>query len=866
MPPKKTGRRVRSVAPRRTRGAVPVKESLTSSISPAARAPVLEALLNQIPEAAAIFDADGKMLLINQAGVRERTFLLDLPAADTLRRGRPRYLGGRPLELHELPYLRALRGETLKSDYVFADPRTQDDHIIHVRASPIKDENGTVIGSVVLASDVTHERHKSETDNWRRRRAEALASLTLVTAGGDLSDLNAAAASLAHAVGGNAKIFFTRPQSDQLKLVGSSFSIKAAGEQFRRYLEENPYRAGEGVAGTVFALGKPLMFSEISSTVGMRRDERDAQLAAALGEESLIAHPIEAYGQRLGVVVLSHADSGRRFGPEDLAFAQAAADRIGSAWHIIHLTRLAQEGHRAAEELARREVDARARLEGMLDTSPIGIAVISADELRFEMANPLWVDFASRYGKVDRDDRIAGLRVSEVIPFLERQLQAVAERGEVRVDNEVEVRQREGHSYFKRIISPVQGRFSGTTQSLTVLVQDVTDQVRTRREIEALVQLLEERTARLDSILGSMTDALWVYDSAANVVDVNPAALAVLGLASRGDAVLHGSLRQLQLRFPDGRPVPPEEMPHARALRGEVVPDYLAVARHLITGRDVDLSIAAAPIESGGVLVGAVLVMRDISALQELDRKKDEFLSVASHELRTPLTTVKGYSQLLAQSVNELDSEERITYLRAILGEVDRMMGLITELLDVSRIETNRLMLDIQTVRWTELIEGQAAPFRVQNPKRKIQLSTSAENLILEVDPLRMRQVIDNLLSNAIKYSPDTTDIEIRVSMDRGMVRTEVTDHGIGIPRDEIPQLFERFHRARNVSSRYYGGLGLGLYIARAIVEAHGGSLTVVSEEGKGSTFTVALPLSVDRDTANVPQRSDRVASNQPLG
>ena len=111
------------------------------------------------------------------------------------------------------------------------------------------------------------------------------------------------------------------------------------------------------------------------------------------------------------------------------------------------------------------------------------------------------------------------------------------------------------------------------------------------------------------------------------------------------------------------------------------------MGRHLITGKDVDISIAAAPIDSNGI-VGAVLVIRDITALQELDRKKDEFLSVASHELRTPLTTIKGYTQLLSQTVDDLASAERSTYLTAVLGEIDRMMGLISELLDVSSVRS----------------------------------------------------------------------------------------------------------------------------------------------------------------------------------
>ncbi|HEX8151627.1 MAG TPA: ATP-binding protein, partial [Thermoanaerobaculia bacterium] len=308
------------------------------------------------------------------------------------------------------------------------------------------------------------------------------------------------------------------------------------------------------------------------------------------------------------------------------------------------------------------------------------------------------------------------------------------------------------------------------------------------------------------------------------------------------EAIEHGSFEKLNFRDAEGRAVPRHDMPYARALAGQTVPDYLAVAKHLISGRDLDLSIAAAPIESGGI-VGAVLVIRDITALQELDRKKDEFLSVASHELRTPLTTIKGYTQLLAQTIDDLAYDDRTTYLNAVLGEIERMMGLISELLDVSRIETNRLQIHPQPIRWVEFIDRRANAFRVQNPARVIRFDAATEEATVYADPDRMRQVVDNLISNAVKYSAEGTDIDVFVELVDGHMLTAVVDQGIGIPRDEIPQLFERFHRARNVSSRYYGGLGLGLYIAKAIVEAHDGSIHVESEEGHGSRFTIKLPL-----------------------
>jgi two-component system phosphate regulon sensor histidine kinase PhoR len=453
-------------------------------------------------------------------------------------------------------------------------------------------------------------------------------------------------------------------------------------------------------------------------------------------------------------------------------------------------------------------------------------------------ATARFIDFASQFGRISLDTTVIGLRGAEVLPDFEAILKQVADSGETRVDEELRI----GDLIVNRIVSAARGRFSGITQSLTVLVQDVTDQVRARREIQDLASMMAERSARLDSILGSMTDGLWVYDAGGEVVDVNQAALNMFGLASRAEAVEHGSFERLNLRDSEGRAVAPADMPYARALAGQTVPDYLAMGKHLISGRDLDLSIAAAPIESRGI-VGAVLVIRDITALQELDRKKDEFLSVASHELRTPLTTIKGYTQLLAQTVNDLSPDDRATYINAVLGEIERMMGLISELLDVSRIETNRLQIHPQPIRWISFIEGRISAFRVQHPTRSLRFDVNAPETIVTADPDRMRQVVDNLLSNALKYSAEGSDIDVRVAREDHHVATSVTDHGIGIPRDEIPQLFERFHRARNVSSRYYGGLGLGLYIARAIVEAHGGLIAVESEEGSGSTFTMRLPL-----------------------
>ena len=795
----------------------------------------VNAILDQIPESAAIYSRDGRLERMNAAAQREPSVLF-LPDNDDRARDQ-RYVDGSPLAPDELPSRRALNGEVVKSDYLIHDPRTDDDRVVNLKAAPIRDDKGRIIGSVLLSRDVTEERQNAERESWRRRRAECLANLGLEMAAmqATFDNLDEPAARIAQAVAGLVRIYLYHSVTGVLDLVGYSSTREL--EHHRDYFATHPYRPGEGLPGTVFHIGRPLLFFEVrgDALLDYSRDEEEREVKASMHEQSLIACPIESYGERIGALIISQSDPRRNFDAEDLEFAQSIADRIGAASHIHRLTRIAQEGHRAAEELARIEVDARVRFEAVLETAPVGIAVISADELRFDLANARFIDFASEFGKISFDTKVISLRADEVVPGFEQVLKQVAESSEPRVDEELKV----GDRYVNRIISAARGRFSGITQSLTVLVQDVTDQVLARREIEDLAAMMAERTARVDSILGSMTDGLWVYDANGTVVDVNQAALNMFGLASRAEAIELGTFEKFNLRDSEGRSITHSEMPYARALAGQTVPDYLAIGKHFITGRDLDLSIAAAPIESKGI-VGAVLVIRDITALQELDRKKDEFLSVASHELRTPLTTIKGYTQLLAQTVNELEPDERATYINAVLGEIERMMGLISELLDVSRIETNRLQIHPQAIKWSDFIGGRVAAFRVQ---RAIRFDVISDGTIVHADPDRMRQVIDNLLSNALKYSAEGTDIDVTMVVEGGHLLTSITDHGIGIPRDEIPQLFERFHRARNVSSRYYGGLGLGLYIAKAIVEAHGGNIVVVSEEGSGSTFTVSLPL-----------------------
>ncbi|MGZ8868118.1 MAG: GAF domain-containing protein, partial [Thermoanaerobaculia bacterium] len=446
----------------------------------------VSAILDQIPESAAIYDASGNLERMNVAAQREPAVLFSPNPEGRIRSNRHRSLDGRVLSSDELPSIRALRGEQVKADYLIRDARNEDDRVVNFKAAPIRDDQGRIIGSVVLSRDITDERQTAEREAWRRRRAETLANLGLEAVGVEPSfdALDEPARRIAEAVGGTVQIFLYR--GGQLELVG--FSSVVPAQRIADYVAQHPYRPGEGLPGTVFQIGRPLLFYEIrgNAVIDFARDDEEKALKAELREQSLIACPIESYGERIGALVISQSDPRRNFDAEDLEFAQSIADRLGAASHIHRLTRISQEGHRAAEELARREVDARARFEAVLETAPIGIAVISADELRFDLANARFMEFAARYGKISPDTKVIGLRADEVIPGFERLLKQVAESGETRSDEALQRGTGADTLYFNRIISAARGRFSGITQSLTVLIQDVTDQVRAKREIEGL--------------------------------------------------------------------------------------------------------------------------------------------------------------------------------------------------------------------------------------------------------------------------------------------------------------------------------------------------------------------------------------------
>lgn len=318
-----------------------------------------------------------------------------------------------------------------------------------------------------------------------------------------------------------------------------------------------------------------------------------------------------------------------------------------------------------------------------------------------------------------------------------------------------------------------------------------------------------------------------------------------------GYSVAHHPLAHL-ITDVDGRILPPKDWSVNFALRGET----LNGREFMFTrpdGKKVVILASTAPLYTeNGDITGAVSVYHDITERKSIEQHKNEFLSIASHELRTPITAIQGFAEILQLQASEgasLDSPQTLRAITNIAEQSQLLTHLIEEMLDISRIENARLSLDLaphdilRTLK--DVIESQTLTSKHHQLRLVLEGLEPNDTLIGNFDEDRTMQVFNNLISNAIKYSPARSEIEVglRHTIERpDEVLVWVKDQGIGIPTEEIPRIFERFHRAGNLE-RSMSGLGIGLYLVKEIVTRHNGKVWAESSEGNGSTFYVLLPL-----------------------
>jgi signal transduction histidine kinase len=358
------------------------------------------------------------------------------------------------------------------------------------------------------------------------------------------------------------------------------------------------------------------------------------------------------------------------------------------------------------------------------------------------------------------------------------------------------------------------------------------------RRISSDALELQATNALQRGLLDSTVDGICLTDLEGNLVLAN-APLQRLALELGLPA--HGAIQNRLLALADRTTEPTRFRERIQALGRD--PAASEDEFELTESQRVFRGYTAPVTRPDGTVVARIWTLREVTADRQLERLRDAFVGAVSHELRTPLTSISGFLEMLGDEEGGLTASGR-TYLRALRRSTSRLQRIVEDLLLVAQIEANRLELDYAPLDVAELAAATLEAARPAAAEQGIELSLDVANRIpLDADAGRLRQVLDNLVSNALKFTPEGGSVVLSASNGGDRVRVEVADTGIGIPRDEIGQLFSRFYRASTATRRAIPGTGLGLLIARAIVERHDGTISLESREHEGTRVTVSLPV-----------------------
>ena len=348
---------------------------------------------------------------------------------------------------------------------------------------------------------------------------------------------------------------------------------------------------------------------------------------------------------------------------------------------------------------------------------------------------------------------------------------------------------------------------------------------------------LEQESKRLNSILSYMTDGVLATNRRGQIIMINDMAKKQLGIVK--DEALNQNILELlhiedEYELRDLITQSPELMIDSQDVYGEYI--SLRVRFALIR-------------RESGFISGLVAVLHDTTEQEKEERERRLFVSNVSHELRTPLTSVKSYLEALDEGA--LSEPVAPDFIKVSLDQTNRMMRMVTDLLHLSRIDNVTSHLDVELINFTAFITfilNRFDKMKSQDEDKKYELVRDypINSVWIEIDTDKMTQVIDNILNNAIKYSPDGGKITVSMKTTDDQMILSISDQGLGIPKQDLPKIFDRFYRVDRARSRAQGGTGLGLAIAKEIIKQHNGFIWAKSEYGKGSTFTIVLPYEKD--------------------
>lgn len=650
-------------------------------------------------------------------------------------------------------------------------------------------------------------------------------------------------------------------------------------------------RPGEGLAGEALRRGEPLLietrggYRELAGRVSPRsHQDVQAYLDRLPRELTAVVLPLRIGMEVIGVLELMNVGGRPQLRRPDLqvlqTFSNLAAGAIKNAQlHAqmqAHQRRL--EAFGAIGTVVSTAADLDELISNVLDVvlgvvgASVG-ALLLLDPGRATLVLGAWRNLPQQFIERHRETHIAGAAFEEAVRYgqpIRRPL--IAEAGE-----EVLMAEHLASCVYVPLLA------GGTVVGAISIYGD--SSMHERVDVQALmmmsnligfaianVRLYQEsqiERRKLAAVINSIAEGVVLCDRHGRLMLANRTAMELLSVDSFPYQQPISTMADFYaIRDLDGRSLPPDRLPLARALAGEVFHDY-RVLLHGVSGEDSVMSFSGAPVHGDmDTVEGAVVIFRDITASQKLERAKDDFLAVAAHELRSPLAAVRSYADLLVRREQRREKEDstELRGLTILSQQVGHMLRLVDNLLDVSRLDSGQFSLQLQPVNLVALAQQMLEQLRPSIGDRAVTLTSDAPDLLVTCDPLRIRQVLTNLVVNAARYSGAGAPIDMSIVVIRSDVLAArhpaqaasalrpliedqrhpqplaliiVRDQGIGMSEETLQRLFRRYARGRQRGE----GLGLGLYLSRELVAHHGGAIWAESTEGRGSTFYVALPL-----------------------
>lgn len=486
----------------------------------------------------------------------------------------------------------------------------------------------------------------------------------------------------------------------------------------------------------------------------------------------------------------------------------------------------------------RRLEDERRRFEAVLAALPAGVIISDADGAIVyanQAARVVWGGMAPAARNIDEYVEYRGWWVHDgtrVQPG-DWPLARAIRQGETAAGVLIDIERFDGTcGTMMNTAAPLHdsaGRLAGAV----AVMLDMTEQRR-------LAIQLEQQTAELNTVLESIADGLVVFGPEGRVVRMNQSATILLpydrDALSRAVAEHEPMERMTSV---DGSSISPQRTSIRRALNGETVRGEM-IRMHHADGSERWVSTSAAPIRAGsGGALGAVVILTDVTHLQEMRRRMEDLLRMLSHDLRTPLGTVLLQAQMLERRPTPESISRRA---HAIATSAGRMNAMIQDLVDLARLETGRIKLNIKPIDVCPFVLDLKERLAGTFPTQRLRVLVPETLPAFRADPDRLERIMTNLISNALKYSPEDREVLIQAEDRDGGVALTVRDFGSGIPPEDLSRIFERYYRSHRAERGAVEGLGLGLYITRQLVEAHGATIKAESEPGQGSSFTILFP------------------------